>query len=476
MDLRSYLVAIRRSWWIIVVAVALGAVLGWAKSAVSPNVYQANVGFYISTPDINSQNASNSDQFAQERANSYAQLVSGTAFTDQILPIVKDEHPAFAQQDLTSAQLGRKIVGSASLNTVILEVTVKDTSRDGAFTIAQALATNFPEYVSKIDESTRYQIKLVVYTGPSVQNAPISPRTNLNIAILAFAGLLVGLILAIGRHLLDTSARTADEAGRAVGAPTLAVLGEYRRTSTHPLAASDLGSPHAEELRQLRTNIRFIGATQALKTLVVTSSVPGEGKTTVATNLGLICAESGARVLLIDADLRLPKMADYLALDGSVGLANVLARQVDVDEAIQEWGEHGLKFLPAGSTPPNPSELLGSERMGALLATLRGQYDLIVLDTPPLLPVTDAAVLSEVADGTLFVVRYGKTRRGQISRAARILDGVGSRVIGCVLNMCPPKSGESYGYSGYYSSVADAAPLSIPEQDPTTAVDQLQAR
>ena len=447
-----YATAIRRSWWLILLAIIICAALGYAKSAASPNIYQASVGFYISTPDINSQNAFNSDQFAQGRANSYAELLSGTAFASYILPDLKHNYPPAQTGDLSAEDLSHQISGSASINTVTLVATVNDTSASGALTIAQAIADKFPEYVVATDTFTKsYQIKPVVYTGPTVLPAPVSPRTKLNIAVFALAGLLLGLILSVIRFLTDISIRSPESATSSVGAPLIGRLSKYTEAQRHPLATSELGTPRAEELRQLRTNIRFISAARAVKSLVVTSPSPSEGKTTIATNLGVISAESGARVLLIEADMRRPKMAFYLGIDGTVGLSDVLTDEIAFVDAVQEWGDSGPAFLAAGSTPPNPAELLGSDRMKQLMRKLVDDYDLILLDAPPLLPVTDAAVLSEITDGALVVLRYGKTRQAHASTAAESLEKVGARIIGCVLNMCPPKSTGINDYS-YYSS------------------------
>jgi capsular exopolysaccharide synthesis family protein len=172
------------------------------------------------------------------------------------------------------------------------------------------------------------------------------------------------------------------------------------------------------------------------KVILVTSSLSAEGKSTTVCNVGLALAEAGTRVLIIDADLRRPTMAKCLSIDGTVGLTNVLVNRVSAAKAIQPVGP-ALDVLPSGLTPPNPSELLGSDQMANLIAGLRDSYDVILLDTSPLLPVTDAAVLAPRADGVLFVVRHGKTHVNDVQAAKDALDAVSGRVLGSVLTMVP---------------------------------------
>jgi capsular exopolysaccharide synthesis family protein len=177
---------------------------------------------------------------------------------------------------------------------------------------------------------------------------------------------------------------------------------------------------------------------------VVTSSVAAEGKTTVATNLAAAMVAANRRVLLIEADLRRPTLDEYFNVDRGIGLTDVLVGHAEVDDAMQSVGFNGLMLLPSGQLPPNPSELLGSNAMVELLQRMRFSFDSIIINTPPLLPVTDAAVLSAHADGVLVVVRAAKTTRHQLMLAMRSLQAVGARVLGTVFNMSPSHRGSSY--------------------------------
>jgi capsular exopolysaccharide synthesis family protein len=189
--------------------------------------------------------------------------------------------------------------------------------------------------------------------------------------------------------------------------------------------------------------------------VVITSPSAGEGKSTTSCNLAITLAQAGVRTILVEADLRRPRVADYMGLEGAVGVTSVLTGVASLDEALQPWGRNSLWVLASGPLPPNPSEVLGSHQMSELLKSLEDRADVIVLDSPPLLPVTDAAVLARQADGAVLVVRHGRTRREQVTRALEALKGVDAKLLGTILNWAAVKGpdAESYGYgAGYYST------------------------
>jgi capsular exopolysaccharide synthesis family protein len=202
----------------------------------------------------------------------------------------------------------------------------------------------------------------------------------------------------------------------------------------------------AEAYRRLRTNLRFLNLAGPSRSIMITSAVPGEGKSTTAINLAVAMAEGSSRILLIDADLRRPSAARYLGLEGAVGLTTVLIGEAAVEDVIQSWGG-SIDVLPAGQIPPNPSELLDSAAMSGLLRRLGASYDTILLDTSPLLPVTDAAALSRFVDGALLVVGCQTVHRNQVADALGSLAAVDARVLGLVLNQVPRgESGTTYVY------------------------------
>jgi receptor protein-tyrosine kinase len=211
-----------------------------------------------------------------------------------------------------------------------------------------------------------------------------------------------------------------------------------------------------EAFRVLRTNMEFLDVDATSKAFVVTSSVPGEGKSTTATNAALAFAVAGRNVLLVDADLRRPQVAKLLGLVDNVGLTTVLAGQASVDDALQVHAESGLSVLASGAVPPNPAELLQSRAMQDLLDLLRDRFAVIVIDAPPLLPVTDAALLASEADGAVIVVRHGQTTKEQLRGAVDRLAGVDAQMLGVVFNMIPER-GAGYGYGYGYGYGPDEA-------------------
>jgi capsular exopolysaccharide synthesis family protein len=224
------------------------------------------------------------------------------------------------------------------------------------------------------------------------------------------------------------------------------------------VAEQPLGAP-AEAIRRLRTNLQFVGAGTQSKSLVVTSSVPGEGKSTTAINLAVSLADAGSRVILVDADLRRPSVADYLGVEGRAGLTTVLIGRADLEDVIQPWRDSGLHILPSGQVPPNPSELLGSTVMVDLLAKLEADYDVVLLDTPPLLPVTDATILTKLVGGAVVVVGADRIHKAQLAEALETLEIAGAQLHGLVLNKIARRDANPYVYeNGYYSSKVEDAP------------------
>jgi capsular exopolysaccharide synthesis family protein len=193
---------------------------------------------------------------------------------------------------------------------------------------------------------------------------------------------------------------------------------------------------------------------------MVSSALPSEGKSTAVVNLGLALATAGRRVAIVEADLRRPKVTQYLGLVGGIGLTNVLSGSADVEDVLQPVGEGGLSVIGAGPTPPNPGELLASGQMAALVEKLRADNDYVLVDAPPLLPVADATGLAVIVDGVLLSVHYGTTRKEHLQQAAATLHGVGARPLGVILNMVPARAplalvsgrSERYGYGALVQS------------------------
>jgi tyrosine-protein kinase Etk/Wzc len=216
---------------------------------------------------------------------------------------------------------------------------------------------------------------------------------------------------------------------------------------------ADPHSTGSEAYRTLRTNILFSAAVQSIKRITITSATPKEGKSTTSANLGAVCAQQGQRVLLIDCDLRAPRVHTIFGRPRSPGLTNVLAGAATLEESLIRTEVDGLTLLTAGTSPPNPAELLGSSKMQELLDRLSEQFDLVIIDTPPLLPTSDAALVGRLSDGTIMVVRAGQTSRAAVQQAFQQLSNVGARILGTVLN---DPDAEVARYSPYYHKYYDA--------------------
>ena len=292
-----------------------------------------------------------------------------------------------------------------------------------------------------------------------VPTAPSSPKPREDAALGLIAGLMLGLGAAFLRDNLDDALLTQESAEDAAGAPVLATVplvpSWKRRDRPLVISITNPTSPAAEAYRSLRTSLQFAGQERELRTILVTSPASEEGKTTTLANLGAVFAQAGKQVVLVSCDLRRPRLGKFLGVDESAGLTTVLLGQHTLAQVVQPvQGDRRLCVLPSGPPPPNPAELLSSQGAREIFATLRESFDVVLIDSPPLLPVTDAVLLSRQVDATLIVVAAGQTRRGELRRAADKLEQVSAPVIGVVLNEVT-----RLGSTGYYSQYGSYEPL-----------------
>ncbi len=291
----------------------------------------------------------------------------------------------------------------------------------------------------------------------TIPERPISPRVMQNTLLAA----IVGGMLAVGGiflgEALDDTVKGPEDITRSIDLPVLGVVAEHPTGKGELVTVTQPRSPVAEAFRSLRTNIQFASVDRTLQTILVTSALPSEGKSTVAANLAIALAQSGKRVVLLEADLRRPSVHRYLNVPNRLGLSAMFVQpQVYLDGNLQGTRIPNLKVLTSGDLPPNPSELLGSERMYAILRQVREQADVLVLDSPPVMAVTDAVVLAPRVDGVLLVVKPGNTKLSALQTAVEQLQRVGSNVLGVVLNDVQMKGfryryySSSYYYYGYH--------------------------
>jgi succinoglycan biosynthesis transport protein ExoP len=446
-DLRDYARLLRKRWLLVVVCVllAVGAAAGLSQRQTP--LYESTTQLFVSTSgsQSNASDALDGSLFSEARVKSYADIVGG--------PLLADAVAQDLGGGITSKQVEDDISATAVPNTVLLTVSVVDPSAATAKRIATDVGNRFPGLAQQIEAPTARgssPVKLSVVKPASTPGSPVSPKTERNLLLAFIVGLLLGVGLAVLRESLDNTVKLPSDVQALNGRSTLGLIGFDADAPKHPLIlAQDPHSKRAEAFRQLRTNLQYVHVDKEPRSIVITSSLPDEGKSTTACNLAISIAQTGAKVLLVEADLRRPKAAEYLGLEGTIGLTTVLVGRVSLEHAVQHWANI-MDVLPSGAVPPNPSELLGSRNMEQLLARMEQSYDIVIIDTPPMLPVTDAAVLATKAAGSIIIVRHGKTKREHLRRSIEALDAVGGNLLGCVLNRTPRRGPESQNYSGDY--------------------------
>src|SRR5664280_1723134 len=448
-ELRDYIRVLRKQWVLIALttALAIAAAIGYTVRATP--LYQSSIKLFVSAQERTTDTTSTAYQgglFSQQRAKSYADLLSGPRVAD----------------------------------TVLLTASVTDTNRAQAQRLANEVGVQFAALVEQLERPPTggpAPIKVEVVESARLPSSPVSPKPTRNVGLALVLGLLLGVGLAVLRETLDTTVKSTQDLQERVGAPVLGVIGFDPDAKSRPLIVqADPHSSRAEAFRQLRTNLQFVDVDHRPTSIVVTSSVSEEGKTTTTANLAISLSQAGIRVALVEGDLRRPRMAEYLGIEGAVGLTTVLVGRASLDDALQPWGDAGLLVLPSGATPPNPSELLGSQGMADLLRELESRVDLVLIDAPPLLPVTDAAVLSVIASGSLLVVRHGRTGLEQVSTAIESLRRVDAHLFGVILNMAPTKGPDAYRYGygyGYDYRPRSVVAGQVPEQAAGTTPDQV---
>jgi len=316
-------------------------------------------------------------------------------------------------------------------------------------------------------------VRILELAVPS--GGPVRPRPAANVAIALFVGLLLGIGAAVGAEALDTTIKSQEEVEALLGVPVLGMLPILGDKGVHKTSAEeqkkrdlmvfhDLRSAGAEACRSIRTNLMFLSPERPLKAIVVTSPGPEEGKTTTAINLAITMAQAGGRVLLVDTDLRRPRIHRAFGVKNDVGLSSAVIGEKSLDEAICTTVVPNLDVCPCGPIPPNPAELLHTRRFEEIIAECTRRYDRVIFDSPPTSAVTDPLVVGHLTDGVVLVVRAAHTSREAASFARRQLDDAKARLLGCIVNQVNPTDAyykyyyyRGYQYGGYYGPREDGA-------------------
>jgi tyrosine-protein kinase len=531
MDLAKFARILRRWKWVILAFAVLGTLSGYGASQLVAREYEASSTLVVGQ-SVNSQNPDLQQlQVAQRLASTYAAIattrpilenvittlnltgwtpgdlqaiVSVNAQTDVNLIVitVTNHSPDLAasianglanqliaatasiqgqQQDLQNALQQDLDATQQQINELQSQVdellnlpTVTADQQAQLNTLQASLVTARQTYSTLAQQLSTASSNQLTLVEPAVApDHPTSPSVPLDTLLGGFLGLFLGLALSAGIDYFDDTVTNGEEAEEVTAVSTLGVINRFpgsRREALYSVVSLVFPrSPAAEAFRALRTNLEYVSVDETVDSILVTSSVPGEGKSTVAANLAVVLAQGGRKTLLVDADLRKPSIHEMFRFPNNVGLTTVLRNNSRASAPLHVTEVVGLSVLLSGPVPPNPSELLGSERMRTIMNSLRESFDVIVIDSPPLTAVTDAAILSRLASGTLLVVRARRTRRALIRVGRDALGKVSAHLLGVVVNDVGREAAP--GYYGYYGEQPAAAKASPKLWAPGTIVE-----
>lgn len=461
MELRGYLQLLQKFWASILAATMLGIAAAAVYSLVVTPAYTASTSLFITVQNATTVGElASGSTYAERQVRSFAEVAEAPIV---LQPVIDDLHLG-----TTPEMLAEKVSVSVPTNTSILDVNVVDADPQRAASITGAIADRLVEAVKEIaptDAQGRASVEATVVTPATVPLTATNPRVPQNLLLGALLGLLVGVGQALIRRMLDTKVRNVEDIAALTEVPVVGTVAWDDRAGDHPLPVrTDPTSLRAEEYRRVRTNLQFLGVDDESRTIAFTSSVAGEGKTITIVNVALALADAGKRVLLIDADLRRPRVAERLNLEGSVGLTTILIGRASLGDVVQPV--EGLDVLPAGQTPPNPSEMLGSEGMRALLERASRAYDYVLLDAAPLVPVADTAVLSTFLGGVVILVGSGQVESSELADAIEAITATDGHVLGLVLNKLRAQDAghrrNQYYYREAYAALSEDAPSERP--------------
>ncbi|MAS07635.1 MAG: protein tyrosine kinase [Ahrensia sp.] len=446
MNLQDFAKVVRSRWVTVSIMTLAGVLASVVVSLLTTPLYQATARLFVST----SASASvaelyQGNRLSQERVGSYIELLMGQTLAQRTIDKLG--------LDMSAGALQENVDASAKPGTVLIDLAVLDSSPVRARDIANTLSDEFVARVRELETpegGARPDAQVVVEQRASIPSDPVVPKTARNILAGLALGLALGIGLAVGRDLLDNTIKDRETLEKITNTGIVGSIPLDKDRRKQPAISFDRdNSPVAEAFRKLRTNLQFLAVDNPPRVIVLTSSMPHEGKSTTAINLALALAEAEHNVVLVDGDMRRPTLHKYLDLVGPVGFSTVLSGGASLDEALQKTRFPGLTVLTSGAIPPNPSELLGSLSAKKLLSELREQFTYVIIDSTPLLAVTDAAILAASADGALIMSRYGQTRHEQLAHGIANLESVGASLLGAVFTMMPARGNASYSYRYY---------------------------
>jgi capsular exopolysaccharide synthesis family protein len=472
-ELADYLVILRARWRSVLLVTLLGIAAAGLVIWRTPVLYTTSTQTMVaviagdSTSDLNAGTT-----LAKSQVSSYAAIAAGPKV---LLPVMAE----LGTDESYDAFAGRISV-TVPDGTTIIEVAATAGTPEEAKQIADAVSAELVKAIgefSPVAADGYSPIKATVVTPALLPTQPTQPRPARTLALGLVAGLLVGCVQAVLRTLLDRRVRDEEDVADVTEAPVVGAIQYDKPVKGAPDGPiTTISGGRAEDYRRLRTNLQFFNAEPMQRVVVVTSSIPNEGKTTTAVNLALTLAQAGEEVLLVDADMRQPSVGKALGLSDLAGLSSLLSGTGKFEDYAVTAHLPNLTVLPAGIVPPNPSELLGSTRFDQLLSGAVERYRHVVVDTPPVLPVTDGAIVARAAGGVFLVVGANKTTRQQLGEALDALQTASATVRGIVLNKATRRSHDGdYGYY-YYESMPGAGVEAAPAKTPRRSKSAKTAR
>lgn len=467
MALQEYLRIVRRYWRSALTTLLLCVVAAAALTLLQKPTYTASSALYLAVESGDTAGElSQGATYAERQVKSFVSVATTAAV---LQPVVED-----LSLDLTPVELAKKLTVTSPTATSLIDVSATDGDPGQTARIADAVAGSLARAVDELSPQGGSGTGLVAASviDPAVApTSPTSPRPVVNLALGVVLGLLLGLGQAVLRSVLDTRVITAHDVEALTDSPLLGSIGHADDDSEGLTGTEGRQWANAEAYRRLRTNVGFVGlGGERRPSMVVTSSMAGEGKTQTVVNLARVLAQAGESVLLVDADLRRPQVATRMGLDSEFGLTDILTGREKLEDMLIDVVPGSLSVLPSGTVPPNPSELLGSEAMAHLLATVERQYDHVLFDAPPLLPVTDAVVLGGQTAGAIMVARSGKVKRPEFEAGTRLLGAGSVTLLGVVLNDVPTHGGGYY--TGYYDTEYTSKAVGLPKAGEGSAVQK----
>lgn len=442
MQLARYLRLAGRWWWFLALGALIGGGSAYSISQATTPVYRADATLLVNqtqTPGVIAYN----DILTSERlTKTYRELIIKRPVLENVIESL--------DLPMSSGELASLINVEVVPDTQLLRLSVEHEDPERARWLANATAQAFID-ANEQDGLTRPGTVSIVEPA-ATPSSPVQPRTTMNSLIGALAAVLIAGAVVLVYEYLDDTIKAAEDVETATGLPTLGGVARFPRIRTDADALV-VASPHrtaaAEAYRVLRTNLQF--STLDAQALLVSSANPSEGKTTTVANLAVAIAQTGLRVIVVDSDLRRPALHRFFGLSNGAGLTNaLLSRQPHLGRFLQPTRFENLSVLTSGPLPPNPSELLSSRRMDAVVEALRGEAEMVLFDSPPALAVADASVLAAKVDGVMLVVDTGRTRAQALQRGAEALGRSKTRVLGAILNKLRGRGHGYYSYAYYY--------------------------